>query len=60
MDAMCHIGGIRVELTKDNDGPDTQVEVCINEARQNWCWINWEDKNKFIEELSNIISKYRI
>jgi len=35
---------------------DTSVKI----GEQTVCWITWNDKKSFVQELNDIISKYRI
>ncbi len=57
-----YIGDTMILCTVLDEGPDTKVEVHPeNETRGNRiCWINWDDKEKFAEELNQVINKYRI
>lgn len=51
--------GIKVSFKGENWGNGLKdTEVKINDAAL--CWIAWEDKGAFMEELNAVVEKYRI
>lgn len=49
---------IRME-TESYDGKDGDTKVTLMSAGV-LCWVSGEEKEKFLEELNNLIDKYRI
>jgi len=59
-DAMAHIGHMRIEMYKSDDGPDTEVRAMVDGDSTLLCWISWPDREEFVKELTSVIEKYRI
>lgn len=53
------VGDLIFKLEGENWGKGLQdTKVTIND--QLLCWIQWKDKDDFLNELKDVISKYRI
>lgn len=51
--------GLHLSFKGENWGNgllDTEVTI----AGAQLCWINWNDKDSFVKELTEVIEKYRI
>lgn len=51
--------GVRLSFKGENWGTGLQdTEVKIEDKQL--CWIDWKDKDAFIDEIREVIDKYRI
>lgn len=54
-----YIGDLTLQLDGENWGnglEDTKVSI----DGKLLCWIQWNEKDNFLNELKNVVSKYRI
>jgi hypothetical protein len=54
-----HVGDLSIQLDGENWGNGLEdTKVSIN--GQLLCWVTWKEKDNFLNELKDVINKYRI